>query len=164
MQLHARLMGRIASLGLGLVFVALIMCTLWATARIQRAADHASAAVSLSDLYSSANRGLDTEASLERRHMNDVNSGSWRDVLDAVRDTNESLTAIAHSQYADDRQVAQSTLKLHDSYIDTLRELYRAVDLGSMQYAATVDHEEADPQFAAVQNSIASRATRATPC
>jgi diguanylate cyclase (GGDEF)-like protein len=159
MQLHARLMGRIASLGLGLVFVALITCTLWATARIQRAADHASAAVSLSDLYSSANRGLDAEASLERRHMNDVNSGSWRDVLDVVSSTRESLTAIAHSQNADDRQVGESTLKLHDTYIDTLRELYRAIDLGSMQYAATVDHEEADPQFAAVQSSIASRAT-----
>ena len=159
MQLHARLMGRIASLGLGLVFVALITCTLWTTARVQRAADHAAAAVSLSDLYSSANRDLDTEASLERRHLNDINSGSWSEELDAALATDESLTAIERSQNADDRQVAAWTLKLHDTYLDTLRELYRAIDLGSMQYAATVDHEEADPQFAAVQNSISSRAT-----
>jgi diguanylate cyclase (GGDEF)-like protein len=159
MQLHARLMGRIASLGLGLVFVALITCTLWATARIQRAADHAATAVTLSDLYSSANRDLDIEASLERRHLNDVNSGSWREELDAAQATIESLTSIAHSQNADDREVGAAALKLHDTYLDTLRELYRAVDLGSMQYAATVDHEEADPQFAAVQTPIASRAT-----
>jgi diguanylate cyclase (GGDEF)-like protein len=159
MQLHARLISRIASLGLGLVFVALITCTLWATARIQRAADHASAAVTLSDLYSSANRGLDTEASLQRRHLDDINSGFWREELGAAAATNESLTAIAHSQNAGDREVAGQTLKLHQTYMRTLRELYRAVDSGSMDYAATVEHEEADPQFAAVQAEIASRAT-----
>jgi diguanylate cyclase (GGDEF)-like protein len=159
MQLHARLISRIASLGLGLVFVALIMCTFWATARIQRATDLASAAVTLSDLYSAANRGLDTEASLERRHLNDVNSSTWPEELDAALATNENLIAISKSQNADDRAVAEQTLKLHANYVATLREFYRAVDTNSMSYAAVVEHEEADPEFTATQSAIATRAT-----
>ena len=77
MQLHARLISRMASAGLGLVFVALIACALWATERIQLAADHAAAAVSLSDLYETANRDLDEQATLVRQHLLELNFAGW---------------------------------------------------------------------------------------
>ncbi len=159
MQLHARLMGRIASLGLGLVFVALITCTFWATARIGRATDHAAAAVSLSDLYSAANRDLDVEASLERQHLNDAKAGGWQELDEAAQETDHNLLAISRTANPEDRAVAEQTLALHATYLQTLREFYSSVDSGSISYATVLEHEAADPQFAATQAAIASRAS-----
>lgn len=156
---HARFISRIASLGLGLVFVALIACTFWSTARIQRATDNAAAAVSLSDLYSAANRDLDAQASLVRLHLSDLHAAGWQEQLAASIVTRRALDAILRTPNADDRKIAQETLDLHSTYMATLRELYASVDRGSTDFANTIQHESAEPQFAATQAAIASRST-----
>jgi len=158
MKLHARLISRIASLGLGLVFVSLISCTLWATARIQGATDHAAAAVALSDLYTAANHDLDTQSSLVRQHLSDAHAGEWDEQRAASLASHSALVAISRSANADDREVAFQTLKLHGRYLQTLREFYRAVDSGSTDYAAVIEHESVEPQLAATQAPIATRA------
>jgi len=51
MQRLARLISPVASAGLGLVFMALIGCTIWGAVTMERAADRASSAVTLSERY-----------------------------------------------------------------------------------------------------------------
>jgi diguanylate cyclase (GGDEF)-like protein len=158
MQLHARHISRVASIGLGLVFVALISCTLWATARIQRAADNASAAVLLSDRYASVTRELDDQAGVVREHLNDIQGGTWEEEQADAADTRRTLDEIAHSKNLGDREVARETRALLAAYMETLRKVYHAADTGSSSYAAILEHASAEPQFAATQAAVATRA------
>jgi diguanylate cyclase (GGDEF)-like protein len=158
MQVHTGLIGRVVALGLGLIFVALIACSLWATTRIARATDHATAAVSLSDLYADVGRQLELQDTLARRHQLDLNPSGWDKQLAASIATHATLTTISQSAAIDDRNFAQRMLKLQQSYFEMLLGLYSAVDSGSPMLATILEEKSAGPLFAEMQTTIAKRA------
>jgi diguanylate cyclase (GGDEF)-like protein len=158
MQVHVRLIGRIAGLGLGAAFIALIACSLWATERIQGATDHATAAISLSDLYADVGRRWDVQQNLARRHRLDFDPNGWDKQLAATVATHATLMSISQASDVDDRDFAKRMLKMHQAYFEMLLELYSAEDSGSPMLATIVEEKKAEPLFIEAQSTIAKRA------
>jgi diguanylate cyclase (GGDEF)-like protein len=137
MQRHARLISRVASAGLGLVFVALIVCTIWGAVTIQRAAERTRSAVTFSQRYELVERQLLTEASFVRVHGLDPEGSGWYEERAAAVATEATLSTIQSTGGAKDRALAQRTTTDHDRYIDVLLVLFSQIDANAPEVPQT---------------------------
>lgn len=128
MQRHAMLFTRVASAGLGLVFIALIGCTLWGAATMKRAAARTLAAVNLSEQYELLEHQLSAETSLVRVHGFDPAGSGWNELRPASVETEATLAAIGASGNSTDQEIARQTTTDHERYLDVLLVLFSAID------------------------------------
>jgi len=137
MKQHARLITRTASAGLILVFVALIVCTVWGAVTMKRVAAQTLKAVALSERYEVLERQLSAEASLVRVHGFDPEGTGWNEERPASISTEATLDIIKSAGGVRDKAIADATVIDHDRYLDILLVLFSQIDNSSPDVAAT---------------------------
>jgi diguanylate cyclase (GGDEF)-like protein len=157
---RANLVSRLASFGLGIVFVALTSLALWGTTATQRAANHAKTAVLLSDLYATAAGSIETEALLERSYRLEPSADVLADQQAAATATVVALDHIRADGEPDDRRAVTTALAAHAAYLDSTTVMFAAVDAGDPGLVKMLDQRSVEPPFKTIVQSVNRRRDR----
>lgn len=154
---RAALVSRLASYGLGIVFLALTSLALWGTTATQRAADHAKTAVFLSDQYETAARSIGTEALVERGYRLDPTGDVAASQQAAATATVIALDHIRAQGDAEDRRIVATALAAHAAYLDSTAVMFAAVDAGDSALVKMLDRKSVEPPFEIIVQSVNRR-------
>ncbi len=156
---RANFVSRLASFGLGIVFLALTSLALWGTTATRRAADHTKTAVLLSDQYETAARSIETEALLERAYRLEPSADVAANHQVAASATDVSLDRIGAHGDAEDRRVVATARAAHAAYLDSTSVMFAAVDAGDPALVTMLDHKSVEPPFKIIVRIVNRRRT-----
>ena len=147
-------MGLTASIGLGLVLLALCGFAIWSasTARVAaRRVEHSSVE---QQAFNEAHYAVGQEESLERKYR--LEPGS--DILAQHRVAGDTLVAslervIQHSDPEDER-IAAAVIADHATYLEATARMFAAVDAGDTALVNRIDADEVDPLFTSIQQRV----------
>lgn len=156
---RANFVSRLASFGLGIVFLALTSLALWGTTATRRAADHTKTAVLLSDQYETAARSIETEALLERAYRLEPSGDVATNHQKAATATDISLGRIGADGDAEDRRVVATAGAAHAAYLDSTSVMFAAIDAGDPALVTMLDHKSVEPPFKIIVGIVNRRRT-----
>jgi diguanylate cyclase (GGDEF)-like protein/PAS domain S-box-containing protein len=148
--------GRLASIGLLVVLVALPGFAMWGATTTYRTGVEVKHATELNNLFEQARYAVGAEESLERKYR--LEPG------ETVRVSHQAAGAamVASLQQAAligtpvDRQLIDDVLARHARYLDAISRMFAAVDANDANAATAIDGAEVDPSFDAIETQVVS--------
>ncbi len=151
---RTHVMGLTASIGLGLVLVALCGFAIWSASTSRRAASRVEHASVEQGAFEDAHYAVGQEESLERKYRLEpgpdilAQHGAASDALVAA------LQRLIHDSDAADEQLAAALLADHHVYLDATARMFAAVDAGDAALVEEIDSGEVDPLFSSIQERV----------
>jgi diguanylate cyclase (GGDEF)-like protein/PAS domain S-box-containing protein len=146
--------GRLASLGLVAVLVALPGFAIWgAVATYQYGAD-AKLATVLGDAYEQARYAVGAEESLERKYRLEPSAEVRARHHAAAASLVDALARAKALGGPDDASLVGAALLSHQEYLAAIDRMFAAVDDGDFARYADLDEHEADPAFDQIETAV----------
>jgi diguanylate cyclase len=149
-----RTVTRLATAGLAVVLLALTGFSLWVAYSTNRVARQADRFSRLSDAYQQARFAVAAEESLERKYR--LEPGP--EVRQRYQQAAAALVAaldVVHERGNHEDQVLVGQLDAdHARYLDAIGRMFAAVDAGETERVLTIDTDQVDPLFSAIETRV----------
>ena len=146
--------GRLASVGLLAVLVALPGFALWGATSTYQTGVAVRQATELSNAFEAARYAVGAEESLERKYRLEPGDEVRGRHLAAAADMLASLQRAATMGDRADRLLIETVLVQHREYLQAIARLFAAVDAGDTTAANAIDEGEVDPSFDAMEAQV----------
>jgi diguanylate cyclase (GGDEF)-like protein len=145
--------------GLAAVLLVLAGFGVVSALRTNQAARRVNVSTQLSDAYQRARVAVGEEESLERKYRLEPGREVLSNYEGAAQELEVALRDIARIGTPADRALAGRLLKVHDRYLQAIDRMFAAVDAGDTKRVLTVDADEVDPRFVAIEGQVSNAAT-----
>jgi diguanylate cyclase len=145
---------RLAAAALVLVLLGVSVFAVWSSQVTSAAARHAVAANALSDDYDRAATAVAGEESLERKYRLEPGPDVRARFDATVGSLLSALAEVRRDGDAGDRALVDDVLTRHRGYVGAIARLFAATDRGDTAGALTVDRDEVDPSFGAIETAV----------
>ena len=156
-----RAAGRLASLGLLAILIAVPGLTLWTTILTYRAGQAAQHATEVSNALNEARYDVCAEESLERKYRLEPGPA----VRSQHRATADQMVAALQraGDLGADTAMIKTVLSNHAQYLVSIDRMFAAIDADDIAEANRLDQEEVDPSFDGIEQQVlgAAHASRA---
>ncbi len=152
--------GRLASLGLLAVLVALPGFALWGATSTYQMGVAVRQATELSNAFEAARYAVSAEESLERKYRLEPGAEVRNRHQAAAADVLAALQRAAAMGEPADRQLIDAVLVQHREYLQAIGRLFAAVDAGDTAAANAIDEGEVDPSFDAMETQVVTASDR----
>lgn len=145
---YTNLIGRLATLGLITILLALAGFATWTTVMTLKLSDAVGEAVSVSDLYERAHVDLLTEESLENKYSFEPSPDVRSQFQMAAALLAKDLKAASSNEVGDpetDQELVAQVLSEQQHYLLTTAQLFAAVDAGDAARVLAIDRPTLDP-------------------
>lgn len=149
---------RVAWFGLAGLLVLIGVSAIGITMATNQASDAVTGSTALSNAYEAARFAVASEESLERKYRLEPSP----EVLQRHKAAGDDLVAALKDASAigtsDDVRLVTELLDLHRAYLASTVRMFAAVDRGDAGLVLSIDTNEVDPVFAAVETRVAEAA------
>ena len=152
--------GRLASLGLVVVLVALPGFALWGAAVTYQTGVAVKQATELNDLFEQARYAVGAEESLERKYRLEPGPEVRDRHAAAGTAMIETLTRAAMMSGSADRQSVADMISKHGQYLQAIGRMFAAVDANDTAAATAIDAAEVDPSFDEIEPQVIALSNR----
>ena len=128
--------------------------SLWASQYTERVTQRALNANELSNDYSDAAAAVAAEESLERKYRLEPGPTVLANYRQAAADLASALSRTRNDGDAADAQLVDRLLIQHARYLDAIGRMFVAVDAGDTPTVLSIDGEEVDPLFGAIEQTV----------
>jgi len=149
---------RYASVALVAVLLGVSVFAVWSSQATGAAATRAIVASGLSDDYANAADAVGREESLERKYRLEPGPEVQAAYDEAAAEFVAALGQVGRDGGVDDRSFVKDVLIQHESYLKAIDRLFRATDRADTAAALTIDNEEVDPSFGAIETAVVAAA------
>jgi diguanylate cyclase (GGDEF)-like protein len=156
-DLTSRAATRLAVAGLAIVLLALAVVAVGGAWETRSATGAARRAIALNEVYSDARTALVTEESLERQYRIEPSAAVRTAHAVAAGALGHALRRAAELDHSARGEVA-TLIDRERAYVASTDRVFDAVDLGQARAAARIDHTQAEPAFASIEQAVDSAA------
>ncbi len=156
---NTNMIGRLATLGLIIVLLALAGFAIWTTVVTLELSVSVREAVSVNDQYERAHFDLATEESLEHEYSFEPSLDVWSQFQMAAAMLVKDLKAAASNEVGDpvrDQERVARVLSEHQRYLLAASQLFAAVDAGDKARVLAIDQTTLDPLMEQMQQQVNS--------
>ena len=148
--------GRLASIGLLVVLVALPGFALWGATTTFWASLEVRRSTKLNDTYEQARYAIGAEESLERKYRLEPSPDVRARHSAAGADMVEALRRAAKMGDQQERQLINDVLARHERYLRAIGHMFAAVNAHDTEAASAIDSAEVDPSYDAIEALVVS--------
>jgi diguanylate cyclase len=149
-----RTVTRLATAGLAAVLLALTGFALWAAFSTNQAARQADQFSRLSDAYQQARFAVAAEESLERKYRLEPGPEVRQRYQQAAAALVAALDVVHERGNRQDRVLEERLDADHARYLDAIGRMFAAVDAGDTKRVLTIDNDQVDPLFSAIEEQV----------
>ncbi len=149
---------RVAWFGLASLLLFLAAFAIWVAVATHQAADAVSRSTSLSNAYEAAHFAVANEEALERKYRLEPSPEVLRSHQAAAADLVAALESARAAGTADDARLVAQLLDWHRTYLASTARMFAAVDLGDSSLVLSIDNQEVDPVFGAIETRVSQAA------
>jgi diguanylate cyclase (GGDEF)-like protein len=147
-------MTRLATAGLAAVLLVLTGFAFWAAYSTNRAARQADHYSRLSDAYQQARFAVAAEESLERKYRLEPGPEVRQRYRHAAAALVAALDVVHERGNREDRALTERLDADHARYLDAIGRMFAAVDAGDTTRVLTIDNDQVDPLFSAIEEQV----------
>jgi diguanylate cyclase len=149
---------RLATGGLAAVLLLLTGFALWAAYSTNRAARRADQFNRLSDAYQQARFAVAAEESLERKYRLEPGPEVRQRYQQAAAALVAAIDVVRERGNREDQVLAAQVEADHGRYLNAIARMFAAVDAGEIKRVLTIDNDQVDPLFSAIEEQVAAAA------
>jgi diguanylate cyclase (GGDEF)-like protein len=153
-----RTVTRLATGGLAAVLLLLTGFALWAAYSTNRAARRADQFNRLSDAYQQARFAVAAEESLERKYRLEPGPEVRQRYQQAAAALVAAIDVVHERGNREDQVLAAQVEADHGRYLHAIARMFAAVDAGDTKRVLTIDNDQVDPLFSAIEEQVAAAA------
>jgi diguanylate cyclase len=144
--------------GLALVMLMLAAFGIAAAMRTSHATTRVARSTALSDSYQAARFAVGEEESLERKYRLEPGPEVRAKYDGAAQELETALRRIARIGTPGDRALSKRLLGVHRVYLRAIDRMFAAVDAHDVKRVLSIDADEVDPRFAAIEAQVSGAA------
>ena len=149
-----RTVTRLATAGLAVVLLALTGFSLWVAYSTNRVARQADRFSRLSDAYQQARFAVAAEESLERKYRLEPGPEVRQRYQQAAAALGAALDVVHERGNHEDQVLVGQLDADHARYLDAIGRMFAAVDAGETERVLTIDTDQVDPLFSAIETRV----------